>query len=91
MVTFINSFEYQFPEARPPLVTAVVAESSFWEDDNLAIFEWVKFFALFFNQETTANLVFQAAQDRYNCVADNAALLVDTDQKTNVLWGELRK
>lgn len=58
------------------------------EKTNAGIFEWVKFYAAFFNLEKLANEVVDAAQDRWDCVADNAALVESDsfDKKPTVLW-----
>lgn len=58
------------------------------EDTNLATFEWIKFYSLFFNLEETANTIFDATKERYGCAEDNAALLVacGDEEKPVVLW-----
>eukprot|EP00980_Cylindrotheca_fusiformis_P018278 scaffold5966_cov118-Cylindrotheca_fusiformis.AAC.3 len=62
--------------------------SEFAEDYNLAVFEWIKFFSLFFNLESEANAIFENTKDRYECVEKNAAILsADADKKPTVLWG----
>jgi iron complex transport system substrate-binding protein len=58
------------------------------EDKNLAAFEWIKFYSLFFNLEETANDIFDATKTRYECAEENAALLTsDSEAKPIVLWG----
>lgn len=58
------------------------------EDENLAGFEWIKFYAMFFNMEEPANDIFDATKQRYNCAEENAALLACDNEKTPVvLWG----
>lgn len=57
------------------------------EEKNLAAFEWIKFYSLFFNLEETANEIYGATKARYNCAEENAALLSCGDeQKSVVLW-----
>ena len=59
------------------------------EDENLASFEWIKFYSLFFNLEGEANRIFEATEGRYQCAEQNAAALsCDTENnKPIVLWG----
>ena len=57
------------------------------EEENLAAFEWIKFYSLFFNLEKTANNVFDSVRDRYVCAEENAALLSCDEKKPVVLWG----
>jgi hypothetical protein len=67
--------------------TNQIRESSSAEDENLASFEWIKFYSTFFNLEETANQVFDATKARYTCAEDNAALLACGDEaKPVVLW-----
>jgi len=62
-------------------------EISEWKETNtLAIFEWIKFFSVFFNLEDTANTIFDEAKNRVDCARENAAILA-TDSKPVVLWG----
>lgn len=57
------------------------------EDTNLAAFEWLKFYSLFFNMEEHANEIFSATKNRYDCAVENAALLAcDNEKKPVVLW-----
>jgi len=60
--------------------------SEFMETGTLAIFEWIKFFSVFFNLEDTANTIFDEAKNRVECARENAAILA-TDSKPVVLWG----
>jgi iron complex transport system substrate-binding protein len=55
---------------------------------NVAVFEWVKFFSLFFNKEHTANQVVEAAESRFDCVAQNAGAVQADNMpvKPVVLW-----
>ena len=57
------------------------------ETTNLAIFEWIKFYAAFFNEEESANEIFNKTDARYNCVEKNAQILESDKNKTVVLWG----
>jgi hypothetical protein len=62
--------------------------SAYTETTNAAIFEWVKFYSTFFNEEAMANQVVAAATDRFQCVAENAGR-IETDSMTAkpvVLW-----
>eukprot|EP00977_Amphora_coffeiformis_P002188 scaffold425_cov175-Amphora_coffeaeformis.AAC.47 len=87
LTTFISGYEQTVESARPPFANTVVAVSESSEQTNNAIFEWVKFFAVFFNQEKVANEVFDAAESRYQCVANNAAsALTDSENKPKLLW-----
>lgn len=57
------------------------------EDENLAAFEWVKFYSTFFNLEETANMIYNETRDRYTCAEDNANLLAcDSETTPVVLW-----
>ena len=63
-----------------------LSESS--ETTNAGTFEWVKYYSVFFNAEKTANAVFDAAEDRWNCIAGNAQIVEsDFPKKPVVLWG----
>ena len=58
------------------------------EDENLAAFEWLKFYSLFFNLESAANEIFNTVKERYDCAEQNAASLTcDGEKKPVVLWG----
>jgi hypothetical protein len=53
-----------------------------------AIFEWIKFYAAFFNLEAHAEDIFAKTQSYWNCVADNAEQVFTADTKRPlVLWG----
>eukprot|EP00980_Cylindrotheca_fusiformis_P008215 scaffold1736_cov127-Cylindrotheca_fusiformis.AAC.29 len=68
--------------------TSLIQISEFAEDYNLAVFEWIKFFALFFNLESEANAIFEETKTDYECVEENAGLLAtDAEKKPTVLWG----
>ena len=89
LTTFISGYEQTVESARPPFANTVIAVSESSEKTNNAIFEWVKFFSVFFNQEKEANEVFNAAESRYQCVAENAArVLTDSGSKPKLLWGK---
>jgi hypothetical protein len=65
-----------------------VEVSEYKEKTNGAIYEWLKFYAAFFNTEEIANEAVAAAADRYQCVAENAARIeADFPEKPTVLWG----
>lgn len=82
--TFIGS-----RSSAPPFADKVVAVSESEETTNDAIFEWVKFFSVFFNKEKEANEVFQKAESRRQCVSENAAkTLTDSPDKPKLLWGK---
>mmetsp|Transcript_9231 Transcript_9231/g.15352 ORF Transcript_9231/g.15352 Transcript_9231/m.15352 type:complete len:683 (-) Transcript_9231:123-2171(-) len=66
-----------------------VTISSFAETTNEAIYEWNKFFAVFFNLEKEANELFQESSGRYQCVAEEAVDIVDVIDKgvkPTVIW-----
>ena len=68
-------------------MTTEIKESTAEETTNLAAFEWIKFYSLFFNMEETANQIYNATKARYGCVQDNAALLSCGDEtKPVLLW-----
>jgi len=76
----------------PDYSTAPFEERIFLSEDkettNAAIFEWVKYYSVFFNAEGTANAVFDAAEDRWDCIAENAQVVEsDFPKKPVVLWG----
>jgi hypothetical protein len=57
------------------------------ESTNAAAYEWVKFYSAFFNLEERANRVVDAAERRYDCVAENAEVTVEVlPAKPVVLW-----
>jgi hypothetical protein len=69
-------------------MTTEIKVSSSEEDENLAHFEWIKFFALFFNLEEKANEIFTKTKDRYTCAEQNAGILAcDGKTKPVILWG----
>jgi len=81
MVAFVGPFS-DTPFAHP------VEVSEYLEKTNGAIYEWLKFYAVFFNQEEIANEAVTAAADRYQCVTENAARIeADFPNKPLVLWG----
>lgn len=62
-------------------------EISEWKETSmLAIFEWIKFFSVFFNKEHEANEIFDDTKDRVECAAENAAFLSSDGAKPVVLW-----
>lgn len=57
------------------------------EDSNLAKFEWVKYFSLFFNLEKEANEIYEKVVSEYQCAEKNAEMLAsDTEEQPTVLW-----
>jgi hypothetical protein len=57
------------------------------ETTNLAVFEWIKYYAVFFNLEEKANEIFEDTQSRYECVESNAAIIeTDMEEEPVVLW-----
>jgi hypothetical protein len=81
MVAFVGPFS-DTPFQHP------VEVSEYLETTNGAIYEWLKFYAAFFNEEEIANEAVAAAADRYQCVKENAARVeADFPNKPVVLWG----
>jgi len=64
-------------------------EVSEWKETSLlAIFEWLKFFSLFLNQEAKANEIFDDREGSIGCSRENANLLsTDAEEQPVVLWG----
>lgn len=54
-----------------------VTLAAYFEAGNEAIFEWNKFFAVFFNLEEKSNEIFDTTSDRYECYAEEAINIVD--------------
>jgi iron complex transport system substrate-binding protein len=80
-VAFISRFDSFLP-----FDTKIVISASD-EGPNAAIFEWVDFFAAFFNQEALANQVVDAANTRFDCIEGNAGLIsTDSQDKPVVFW-----
>ena len=66
-----------------------VSVSAYKEKKNEAIYEWNKFFAVFFNLEAKSNELVSAASARYQCYTEEAreVLTAVTDGvKPNVIW-----
>lgn len=81
MVAFVGPFSTT-PFEHP------VEVSAYLEKTNGAIYEWLKFYSLFFNKEEIANEAVAAATDRFECVTENAARIeADFPAKPVVLWG----
>jgi len=81
--TFVENFG-----GAPFLLPNEIKVSNSEEDDNLAVFEWIKFYATFFNLEETANEIFTNTKNRYTCATENAGYLsCDDKPKPVVLWG----
>ena len=66
--TLTNPFEY-----KPVIVT------EYYETTNAAYFEWIKYYSVFFNAESIANQVVDQANERFTCIADNAAANSNND------------
>jgi iron complex transport system substrate-binding protein len=80
-VAFISRFDSFLPFE----TKIVISESD--EGPNAAIFEWVAFFAAFFNKEALANQVIDAANTRFDCIEGNAGLIAtDSPEKPVVFW-----
>lgn len=59
-----------------------------WKETSLlGIFEWIKFFSVFFNKEKEANEIFDQTHDRIECARENANVLATDSAKPVVLWG----
>jgi iron complex transport system substrate-binding protein len=58
------------------------------EITNLAVYEWIKYYSVFFNLEDKANEIFEETQSQYECVESNAGI-IETDMQNEpvVLWG----
>lgn len=80
-VGFISPFNADSP------FDTTVKVSEYTEKSNAAVFEWIKFYSLFFNLEAKANEVFSLTEERWDCVAANAELVTsDSPNKPVVLW-----
>jgi len=63
-------------------------EISEWKETSmLGIFEWVKFFSVFFNMEKEVNKIFMEVEDRVQCASENADIVSADGPKPVVLWG----
>lgn len=83
----LPSFVYSYGGFSTPLSNEIIV-SEFEEKSNLAVFEWIKFFALFLNLEEEANEIFAATKSRFECATENAGYLACDDKpKPVVLWG----
>mmetsp|Transcript_2042 Transcript_2042/g.3708 ORF Transcript_2042/g.3708 Transcript_2042/m.3708 type:complete len:466 (-) Transcript_2042:1584-2981(-) len=64
--------------------------SEFAEEGNIATYEWHKVMGALFNLEYLANEQFEESSSRYDCVSNNAELLlsesVEMSSKPTVLW-----
>lgn len=66
-----------------------VTLSAYREVSNKAIFEWHKFFAVFYNLEAKANSIAKDNSDRYECVAEESIDIVaveDQGIKPTLVW-----
>ncbi len=64
----------------------VVYNADFMENDPLGRAEWIKFMALFFNEEEKADSVFNAIEERYDSLK---SLTEDVEEKPTVFCGIL--
>jgi len=64
----------------------LVIFSESYEKENMAIYEWQKAFAAFFNYEKEANEMFAQTQTEYECITANAADKIDVMNVTSVVW-----
>jgi iron complex transport system substrate-binding protein len=86
-VVMANGFSPE-TDAHPLLISAGIftAINSEWlEPTLLGRAEWLKFTALFFNEEARANAAFERIAAEYRAVADLAASVPD-DARVTVLW-----
>jgi ABC-type Fe3+-hydroxamate transport system substrate-binding protein len=84
---FLSAYELDSTSFGNPVVVSEYKESS-----SVASFEWIKFYAAFFNLEALANTVTDTAQNRFNCIAENAGIVESDSGSTGaakpvVLWG----
>lgn len=70
----------------PTFFQTIVSVSEYREVTNAAIFEWVKYYAAFFNAEELANAVVSAAAAEWDCVSSQAAATATDAARPNVLW-----
>ena len=73
----------------PSSMDTNIIVSEYTDRSNLAVYEWIKYFGVFFNKEKEANAAFDTAKARYECASDNAELLqanVAEDDKPTVVW-----
>jgi ABC-type Fe3+-hydroxamate transport system substrate-binding protein len=75
------------PYDNATLIKTFLTVSEFMETTNRGVFEWVEYFAAFFNKEAEAMAVTQAANNQWNCVAKAAATKTADGPKPKVLWG----
>eukprot|EP00586_Coscinodiscus_wailesii_P014587 CAMPEP_0172490280 /NCGR_PEP_ID=MMETSP1066-20121228/20647_1 /TAXON_ID=671091 /ORGANISM="Coscinodiscus wailesii, Strain CCMP2513" /LENGTH=426 /DNA_ID=CAMNT_0013258667 /DNA_START=122 /DNA_END=1402 /DNA_ORIENTATION=+ len=63
----------------------VISESL--EKTNMAIFEWHKVYASFFNMEKMANHVFESTSDKYDCISSRALEQVEVSgSRPSLVW-----
>jgi iron complex transport system substrate-binding protein len=70
----------------PAHFQTIVPVSEWKELTNQAIFEWVKYYAAFYNREELANEVFAATQQQWDCVSKSAASVETDAEPPSVLW-----
>eukprot|EP00934_Nitzschia_sp_Nitz4_P008356 Nitzschia sp. Nitz4//scaffold78_size91513//32288//33716//NITZ4_004922-RA/size91513-snap-gene-0.134-mRNA-1//-1//CDS//3329558109//8346//frame0 len=65
-----------------------VTISVYEEDENLAMFEWIKYYSALFNLEETANEIWDETSGIYTCAEENADVIAaESDITPVVLWG----
>lgn len=73
------------PSTEVPFGTAIKV-TTYLEQSNEATFEWLKFYSAFFNLEALANEVVDLADERFDCIAENANVIASDGPKPKVLW-----
>lgn len=82
-----NTVGFISPSTSSPPFNTSVKISEFAEMTNAGIFEWIKFYSVFFNLEAKADEIFKLTQERWNCVSQSATRLQsDNPSKPVVLW-----
>jgi ABC-type Fe3+-hydroxamate transport system substrate-binding protein len=82
-----NAVAFTSPYNQEPAFATSVKISEYTETSNAAIFEWIKFYSVFFNLEVKANDIFALTEQRWTCVADQASRVqADRPDKPVVLW-----
>jgi iron complex transport system substrate-binding protein len=77
------------PFSQSPPFSASVKISEYKELTNAGIFEWIKFFAAFYNLEVKANEVFDVTEDRWDCISEAASIFETSDSPDDtpvVFW-----
>lgn len=83
LVTFATVYDAISAIAKPVYI------SEYLEVTNEAVYEWLKFYSLFFNMESEANQLCNETIARTNCVKENAASVsTGSPVLPVVMWGE---